>query len=210
MRQSLESPVLCAGDLLGDPGKLSHVVLDLDDEWQLLSNDDEAGFVSISLSDALELIPELALLDFVAPGTIAVAGTDGVTWFLESYDPADLDPGELADWDKAWDLPLPAALDCSVSPDLVEIHGEDPARIRKIYQVTRDSEGTWSFFGYHAEDAEEHYPMLLRDVVALYPDIADVLRGFEATSGDLVWDEETTTWMDGEAYTATYGDGSDE
>lgn len=207
MRQSLESPVLCAKDLLGDPGRLSHVVLDLDDEWQLLSDDDRAEFVSLSLSDALELVPELALLDFVAPGTIAVIGTGPVTWFLESYDLEDLEPAELAVWDKGWDLPYPAELDCSVSPDLAELHVEDPARIRKVYQVTRDSEGTWSFFGYHAEDAEEHYPMLLRDVVALYPDVADVLRAFDATSGDVVWDEETTAWMDGETYTRTYGDG---
>lgn len=207
MRQSLDSPVLCAKNLLGDPGKLTHVVLDLDDEWQLISEDEDAGFVSISLADALELVPELALLDFLPPGMIAIADEEPVTWFVESYDPADIEPAEVAVWEKGWDLPFSPTLDCSVSPDLAEIHRDDPARIRQVCQITRAGDNDWNFFGYHAEDSEEHYPMLLRDIVALYPDVAHVLRTHEPVSEDVVWDEETATWMDGEEYTRKYGEG---
>jgi hypothetical protein len=173
----MKSPVLCAKDLLDDPGRLSHAVLDIEDEWQLLSHDDQAEFASVSLADALELVPELTLVSFLKPGMIAVAGPEPITWFIESYDPDDLEPGELSDWGRGWDLPFSPRLECSVSPDLAEIHGSDPTRLRKVCRLTRGPQDHWNFFGHHAEDGEDYYPMLLRDIVALYPDAAEMLRG---------------------------------
>jgi hypothetical protein len=197
---------LCEEDLLEDPANVGYVVLDIEDEWQIFSIGDQSRIVSVQLDDALDLLPDLSLLDFLRPGMVAVAGISPVTWFVESYDPADLEPAELSTWGQNWDLPFSPQLECSVSPDLAEIHGDDPSRIRKVYQITRKDPEVWSFFGHHAQDDEEHYPLLLRDVVTLYPAVADALREHQATSSDLIWDDETSAWMDADNYTRTYSD----
>jgi hypothetical protein len=200
LRQSQDSRVLCEEDLLENPANIGYVVLDVEDEWQLLSAGDPDKMVSIPLEDALDLLPELELLDFLRPGMVAVAGKGPVTWFVESYDPADLEPVEHAVWGLGWNLPFSPEFECSVSPDLAEIFGDDPAKVRKVYQITREDPEVWSFFGQDAEDDEEHYPLLLRDVVALYPDVAEALREHAATTVDLIWDDETGTWMDADVY----------
>lgn len=204
MRQSQDSSVLCEEDLLENPANIGYVVLDVEDEWQLFSAGDQAKMVSIQLEDALDLLPELELLDILLPGMVAVAGDAPVTWFVESYDPADLEPVEHATWGQGWDLPVSPEFECSVSPDLAEIHGDDPAKVRKVCQITRKDPEVWSFFGQDAEDDEEHYPLLLRDVVALYPAVAGALREHAGTSSDLVWDDETGAWMDTDLYSRTY------
>jgi hypothetical protein len=195
---------LCEEDLLENPANIGYVVLDVEDEWQLFSAGDQAKMVSIQLEDALDLLPELELLDILLPGMVAVAGDAPVTWFVESYDPADLEPVEHATWGQGWDLPVSPEFECSVSPDLAEIHGDDPAKVRKVCQITRKDPEVWSFFGQDAEDDEEHYPLLLRDVVALYPAVAGALREHAGTSSDLVWDDETGAWMDTDLYSRTY------
>jgi hypothetical protein len=195
VRQSQDSRVLCEEDLLDDPAKIGYAVLDVEDEWQLFSTGDQSNIVAITLEEALVLLPELALLDFLKPGMVAVAGEAPVTWFIESYEPADLEPDELATWVKDWDLPFAPELECSVSPDLAEIRDSDEPRARKIYQITRSTPEVWSFFGQYAVDSEEHYPMLLRDVVTLYPAVADALRQHADSSSDLLWDDEVREWI---------------
>ena len=194
---------MCEEDLLENPANIGYVALDVEDEWQLFSEGNPEKMVSITLEDALVLLPELELLDFLRPGMVAVAGEPPVTWFVESYDPEDLEPAERATWSRGWDLPIPPDFDCSVSPDLAEIRtGEENSR--KVYQITRKDPAVLSFFGEHAVDDEEHYPMLLRDVVALFPAAAEALREHAGTTTDLIWDDRTGTWMDADVYTRTY------
>lgn len=203
MRQSQDSRVLCEEDLLENSANIGYVALDVEDEWQLFSAGNPDKMVSIALEDALVLLPELELLGFLRPGMVAVAGDPPVTWFVESYDPADLEPAERAMWSQGWNLPVSPEFDCSVSPDLAEIHTGSES-VRKVYQITRKDPAVWSFFGQDAEDDEEHYPMLLRDVVALYPAVAEALREHAATTSDLIWDDETGAWLDADVYTRTY------
>ena len=200
MRQSQDSRVLCEEELLEDPAQVGYAVLDVEDEWQLFSTGDQSKIVSITLEEALVLLPELSLLEFLRPGMVAVAGEAPVTWFVESYEPADLEPDELATWVKDWDLPFAPELACSVSPDLAEVHDLGEPRIRKVYQITRTDPEVWSFFGRYAVDEEEHYPMLLRDVVMLYPAVADALRQHPNSSADLMWDDETGAWLEAAEY----------
>src|SRR4051794_35517188 len=65
VRQSQDSRVLCEEDLLDDPAKIGYAVLDVEDEWQLFSTGDQSNIVAITLEEALVLLPELALLDFL-------------------------------------------------------------------------------------------------------------------------------------------------
>jgi hypothetical protein len=98
----------------------------------------------------------------------AVAGSEPIIWFIESHDPADLEPSELAEWIRTGTFRFAlAGMLGQPGPG-----GNPRERLGEASQGLSDhprfARTTGISSATNAEDEEDHHPMLLRDV-ALSP-----------------------------------------
>lgn len=206
LRQDPESPVIISRSLVEDSSSLAFVVLDDDGDWFIsdgneFSEDMELNrdaFGSLALRDALDLIPELAVLAGLPTGMAADWDPERRTWLLSSVADSDDDDEDLlvrAARLAAWTHPGSPLEEVQISTELAEISADPAAPARAVRQVVREADGTWLLVGFEVpEDQDFEVETLeMEHAVTLYPDVALVLSAapgqvYDRAAADAPWE----------------------
>ncbi|RSN59080.1 hypothetical protein DMH01_24145 [Amycolatopsis sp. WAC 04182] len=206
LSQDPESPVIISRSLVDDPSNLAFVVLDDDGDWFIsdgneFSEDMEENkdaFGALPLREAVELIPELAVLAGLPTGMAADWDPERRSWLLSSVADSDDDEEDLlvrAARLAAWTHPGSPLEEVHVSTELAEISTDPAAPARAVRQVVREADGSWLLVGFQVPENEdfEVEALEMEHAVTLYPDVALVLSAapgqvYDRPSADAPWE----------------------
>lgn len=190
MRQAESSPVILSAIVAKNASKLAHVVLDVDDEWQVFSTRKNEKLLSACLADAVSVVPEMTQLKFLPPGIVARWESKRRVWQLESLD--------LEDWKEAetwrhldWNYPVPPDLECVVSRNLIEV-GASP--LATPCQLSFLADGEIQCWGAGADENDEMFLLLAHDLLRLHPEVGAAYDSFSRRPIDLCWNPARRTW----------------
>jgi hypothetical protein len=211
LRQQPDEGVIFARSLLTDPSRLAYVVLDEEDEWQVMDGTDldNENFVSLTVADMLDHLPQIGALADLPPGMFADWDADTRTWLLASITVDEDDDDEdqdqwmrdrLASWSFGGRPDEPVA----VSVDLARRSIEPDAPKPVVCEVVHNDDGSWLFVGADAVTTPGEDGMLevetveldLDHVAALYPEIVDALDAEPGEQYSIVDDDEVAALPD--------------
>lgn len=190
MRQAEDSPVILSAVVVDDSTKLAHVVLDVENEWQVFSTDENEELLSACLADAVAAVPEMVQINFLPPGVAARWEPDRRVWQIESL---DLDEWEDAEaWRRMdWNHPVSPDLECVVSRNLIEVGA---APLATPYQLSFLEDGEIQCWGEGADEDDEMFLLLAHDLLRLHPEVATAYDSVSRRPIDLLWDPHRRTW----------------